>query len=132
MEQSNQDRLAAPTPRNRSWTRWIMIGGFAALSIGGIGAASAVAAGGMGPGSMGMHFAQRSLDRALDEVNASPEQETRIREILARVQGELAPKMAEFADARTAVLDLLGAETIDRQALERLRTERIAAIDAAT
>jgi Spy/CpxP family protein refolding chaperone len=40
--------------------------------------------------------------------------------------------MREFRDARTAVVELMSAPTLDRAAAETLRAERIAAIDEAS
>ena len=139
MEQDGRETGNANTPVNsgRRWARWIVAGGVAVLALAGIGAAGAMS-GGMGPHMMAMgmnhggHFGGRGLERALDGVDATDEQEDRIWAIIDGVRAELRPMMRDFRDSRTDVLELMSAPTIDRAAAEKLRAERIAAIDEAS
>ena len=141
MEQDRQETgTAAATQGNGSRrTRWIVAGGVAVLALAGIGAAGAMGGGeAMGRHVMeagfkgGGHFAGRGLSRALDAVDATAEQEERIWAIIDGARTELRPVMREFRDTRTAVVELMSAPTIDRDAAETLRAERIAAIDEAS
>lgn len=135
-EQDKQEAGAAAMdtrkPRRRGW---IVAGSLAVLALGGIGAATAVSAGGgrfAGGPFGGGPFAGHGIDRALEAVDASPEQEKRIWAIIDATRAELRPLGREFRDARGTVKELLGAGNIDRAAVEKLRAERIAAIDAAS
>lgn len=140
MENENREIPAAPlTVKGKGRSKWIVAGGVAVLALAGIGAAGAMGgAGPMGRHVMeagfnhGGHFAGRGLSRALEAVDATAEQEERIWAIIDGARTELRPVMREFRDARTEVVELLSAPTIDRAAAETLRAERIAAIDAAS
>lgn len=141
MEQDRQETGIAETGANkgRRRTGWIVAGGVAVLALAGIGAAGAMGGGeGMGHRFMeigmkhGGHFAGRGLGRALDAVDATDDQEDRIWAIVDGARAELRPTMRGFRDTRTAVMELIAAPTIDRAAVEKLRAERIAAIDEAS
>ncbi|MGI6245720.1 MAG: Spy/CpxP family protein refolding chaperone [Pseudochelatococcus sp.] len=127
---------ARVAPRRRGW---IVAGGLAVLVLGGVGAATLASAAG-GPdgcfaragGHRGGPFAGRGIDRALEAVDATAEQEKRIWAIVDATRTELRPLAREFRDARGTVAELLGAGTVDRQAVETLRAERVAAIDTAS
>ncbi|MGS1097582.1 Spy/CpxP family protein refolding chaperone [Aquamicrobium terrae] len=139
MEQDRQETgiaNAAPISGKRR-TRWIVAGGVSVLALAGIGVAGAMG-GGTGPHmmAMGMNhggpFGGRGIERALDAVDATAEQEDRIWAIIDGARAEMRPAMREFRDTRTAVMDLMAAPTIDRTAAEKLRAERIAVIDEAS
>lgn len=140
MEQDRQEIGSEGAPNNGSRrTRWIVAGGVAVLALAGIGAAGAMGGGdGMGRHMMqigmkhGGPFAGRGLERALDGVDATAEQEDRIWAIIDGARAELRPVMREFRDTRSTVMDLIAAPTIDRAAAEKLRAERIATIDEAS
>lgn len=138
MEQDRQDIGGINTrPNNgKRRTKWIVAGGVAVLALAGIGVAGAMG-GGMGPHVMAMGMKHGGpfaggFGHALDTVDATAEQETRIWAIIDGARAEMRPVMREFRDTRTAVMDLMAAPTIDRAAAEKLRAERIAAIDAAS
>ena len=139
MEQDRQETGTATPNSSKRRTRWIVAGGVAVLALAGIGAAGAMGGGhGMGPQMMeigmrhGGHFAGRGLERALEAVDATAEQEKRIWEIIDGARAELRPMMREFRDTRETVMGLVSAPTIARAAAEALRAERIAAIDEAS
>jgi Spy/CpxP family protein refolding chaperone len=109
--------------------------GIALAAVIGIGAVVAVAQGGGwkgGMGHMGAHFAEHRVGVMLDEIDASAEQETKIWAIIDRTRSELRPMGREFRQTREEVATLLAAPTIDKAAVEKLRAERIAAIDEAS
>jgi Spy/CpxP family protein refolding chaperone len=64
------------------------------------------------------------------EVDATPEQRSRLTEIAKAASRELRPLREKARDARRRGMALLAAPTIDRAALERLRAEQIQAADA--
>ena len=140
MENENREIPAVPvTVKGRTRSGWLVAGGVAVLALAGIGAAGAMGGGeAMGRHVMeagfkgGGHFAGRGLSRALDAVDATAEQEERIFAIIDDARAELRPVMREFRDARTTVVELMAAPTLDRAAAETLRAERIAAIDEAS
>ncbi len=79
-------------------------------------------------GGGGMH----GIGRMMDELDATPDQEKKLFAIFDAVRGEMRDTMIDFRSTRGEVLDILGAETIDRDAVEKLRAERVAAMDAAS
>ena len=111
-----------------------MVGvGLAAVIAIGAGAALAQGfKGGMGPGGFGGRFMEHRFERILDKVDATDAQEDRIWAIVDRTLSELRPVGREFRDSRGKIAELLAAPTIDKAAVETLRAERIAAIDAAS
>ena len=105
--------------------------GLAAVIAIGAGAALAQGFGG-GFGHMGARFAEHRFEKLMDEVDATDAQEDKIWAIVDRTRSELRPVGREFRDSRGKVAELLAAPTIDKAAVEALRAERIAAIDAAS
>lgn len=77
-------------------------------------------------------FMEWRLERTLDGVDATPEQVERVKAIASDARDAIMPTMAEFRGTREDFAAIFGAETIDRAAAERLRAERLAAIDAAS
>ncbi len=68
----------------------------------------------------------------LADVNATPEQERRIAEIMSTTMTELRPVRRQHLDARRQVMDLLAQPSIDRRALEALRAQELAAAEQAS
>ena len=84
-------------------------------------------------GEMGRHGGgMRGIGRVLDEIDATPEQEKKLFAIFDGVRGQMRDTMIDFRSTRGELLDILGATTIDRDAVETLRAERLAAMDAAS
>lgn len=121
--------------RPRKLTGWIVAGGVAAVLV--VGAGLAVASD-FGPGMgrhgphhmMGGRFMEHGMERVLDEIDATPDQKTKIWKIVDDARAELTPVGREMRATRGEVLDLLTAPTVDRAAAETLRAARIATIDA--
>jgi Spy/CpxP family protein refolding chaperone len=65
----------------------------------------------------------------LADVNASPEQEKRIAEIMAATMTEMRPLREKHMDARRQVMALLSQPTIDRGALETIRVQEMQLAD---
>lgn len=126
-------------PTGRGWPLSATIGiGLAAVI--GIGAVVAQSAGwgpgggghgGWGPG-MGARFVEHRIDGVLDDIGASNEQQDKIWSIIDRTRAELRPMHREFRGSRDTLAAILTAPTVDAAALEKLRMERIAAIDEAS
>lgn len=118
------------------WGHRILIGGAVLVVAVGVGA-GVVAATSSGWHEDGRHgamrdFAEWRLTRALDAVDATPEQQERIMAIAGAAHDELAPMMAELREARGELAGLLAEPVIDTAAVEELRTSRMAALDTAT
>lgn len=127
------------TRRAIGWARWAAAGGLAVLVAGGAGVATAMSDGGgfgmhrFGGGMGGMgHFAERRIDRVLEEIEATDEQTEQLYAIFDAARSDLRPMMREFRGTREEIAKLLAAPTLDRSAAEALRAERIAAIDSAS
>jgi Spy/CpxP family protein refolding chaperone len=133
-----KDSIMEKQSPNR-WRRYT-IAGLAATIFAGAGAA-AFAHGGPGGwhGSRGwndnadpatMQKRTEGMTRMmLADINATPEQEQRIAGIMTATMTELRPLREKHMEARKQVMDLLSQPTIDRQALEAIRAQEIAAAD---
>ncbi len=98
-----------------------------------VAAGAAIAQGGMGHGKGMMGgFAEHRFERIMDKIDATDAQQDKIWQIVDRTRSDLRPVGREFRDSREKVAELLAAPTIDKAAVESLRAERIAAIDAAS
>lgn len=118
------------------WGRRILIGGAVLVVAIGVGA-GVVAATGDGWHRGGHHgamrdFAEWRLTRALDAVDATPEQQERIRAIAEAAHDELAPMLEGLRGTRGELAGLLAAPEIDQAAVERLRASGVAAMDMAS
>jgi periplasmic protein CpxP/Spy len=63
------------------------------------------------------------------EIDASNEQETSLVDLVTAATRDMRPLRDEMRRTRDAMRDLLTADTIDREAIERLRAERLAEFD---
>ncbi|HUG76594.1 MAG TPA: periplasmic heavy metal sensor [Burkholderiales bacterium] len=59
------------------------------------------------------------------EVDATPEQQARLAEIAKAAAKDLAPLRGQAMETRKQALELLGSESVDRAAIERLRVEKL-------
>lgn len=141
MEHDEQKiEIIEPASKGRRFARRLVVaGGIAAVAAGGIGVAAATGAtDGIGHYVIkagmqhGMGFGGHGFARALDSVDVTPEQEEKIWAIIDEARAELRPMMREFRGTREAVAELIGAATLDREAAETLRAERIAMFDDAS
>lgn len=110
--------------------------GIALAAVIGIGAVVAQSAGGpgdhgWGPG-WGGRFAEHRLYSVLDDIGASDAQQDKIWAVLDRTRSEMRPIGREVFETRGQLATLLAAPTIDAAAIEKLRTERIATVEAAS
>ncbi len=144
------DRIEATdagSTRSAGWRRGLAIGGLAAAVVAGIGLVNAQADGGgwggeWGPrhgsgmhgrmGMGGMGFMHGGMGDMLDDIDATPEQEKKIWEIVDAARSEMRSTAIDFRNTREEVLALLAAPEIDRAAAEKLRSDRIAALDQAS
>lgn len=86
-----------------------------------------------GENHMQMHaMMAEHLDKALTAVDATPEQKTRIHEIMRGAMASMGPLHERLGSTHADLHRILLAPVIDRAALEKLRAERIADIDQAS
>ncbi len=64
------------------------------------------------------------------EIEATDEQTTKITTLLTSVAKNMRPVRGEFKDAGKQMQTLLTAETVDRAAMEKVRSERVAKVDS--
>jgi protein CpxP len=127
---------AAPQPA-RPTRRWTL-GAIAAASVAAIGAAGwhfAAHAHGPGRGGMGWHGAMDPATMGkrieamtawmLADIDATPEQRTRVAAVFKAAAAELAPLRAQHQQARRESLQLLAAPTVDRARLESMRIQQM-------
>ena len=131
----SQAPMSAPKlVTRRRFGRSLVIGGVllagVALGAGGLAAAAAGKGFGFMPHGPRLERIQGFVRMALDSVGATSDQEAKVHDIVAKSFDELAPKPGDHDAFRKQVLDLLKAPTIDRAAIEKLRADHIAALDA--
>jgi periplasmic protein CpxP/Spy len=86
---------------------------------------------GMGGDEMVEHF-QVHVEHVLAEVDATPEQKARIKDIVAAATSDLRALHAQHGNVRKELHQLFTAPTVDRARLESLRAEHLQALDAAS
>jgi Spy/CpxP family protein refolding chaperone len=74
--------------------------------------------------------ADRAVRHISIEIDATSEQQEKLRAIVHDAIKDLLPVRTKLMAARTAARDILTQDTVDRAALERLRTEMLATHDA--
>lgn len=134
MENESKNRNNSGRFRN-----WLIGGAAVVLSLGAIGGVSAVYADG-GPGQFMMHrgfgfggpFADRGIERALKSVNATEAQEEKVWEIVDGVRSDIRLVFRDFRGSKEQLTTLLEADTVDRDAVQEFRAERIVTLDAAS
>ena len=78
---------------------------------------------------------ERAADKAawvLGRIDASPEQETRINDIVASLVGDLYPLRGEHREYRRQLITELARPQVDAQALERIRADGMALANSAS
>lgn len=76
--------------------------------------------------------ADRMVRHLAVEVDATPEQQERLRSIVRSAVKDLAPMRDKMQGAQQRVRDLLTQTTVDRSAIEAFRTERMTLADQAS
>jgi protein CpxP len=158
MDTNHTDPTETPDQTNgTNWSRRLVTGTLAVVVLAGVGAFAATAGDfgggermrfGMGPGhgmnadwrggpGEGMHASWRGgpgfgIDRILDEIDATDEQQDKLEDIFDAARDEIRPLMRDFRDSHEELAELLAAPTVDGAALETMRADRVAAIDNAT
>jgi len=87
--------------------------------------------GAVDPARMDEHV-ERMVKHFAVEADATPEQREKLTTIAKELARDMAPLREKLRTARTQGVQLLGAPTIDRAALEKLRVEQIALADASS
>ncbi|HEY7852305.1 MAG TPA: Spy/CpxP family protein refolding chaperone [Caulobacteraceae bacterium] len=140
------DPISGPTPKGPLMRRLLVGAAFAATFVAGglvFSGAATAAAGmamehcGMGHGAMAGHGGMHAMmgghiDKMLSEVDATPDQKSRVQAILKTAMESMGPVHERMASAHGDLHRLLAAPVIDRAALEQLRAARIADIDQAS
>jgi Spy/CpxP family protein refolding chaperone len=85
-----------------------------------------------GHGAMMMGGHGRHMDRMLDQVGASPEQRTQIKQIMQAAAGDMKAQRATGQTTRQQMMQLFAQPTIDARAVETLRQQQMAQHDAAS
>jgi Spy/CpxP family protein refolding chaperone len=86
-----------------------------------------------GPGHGGMHaMMMEHIGQMLDKVGATPDQKAKIEDILHSGFASMGGVHADMQQTHARLHALLTAPTIDRNALEQLRSAEIAQIDQAS
>ena len=75
---------------------------------------------------------ERMVKHFAVEVDATPEQKEKLSTIAKSAARDLAPLLSKVKSARQQAIELMGAEAVDRAAIENLRAEQVALLDAST
>jgi protein CpxP len=134
MERDMSESVNTPVPARR-WPRVLVLGTTMAAGIV-IGAAGLAGAAMVGDHMGWRHHGPR-LERiqnfvrmSLDSVAATSDQEAKVHDIIASAFTDLTPKPEDRMALRKQALDILKAPTVDKAALEKLRTDFVARADA--
>jgi protein CpxP len=104
--------------------------GSLALGVGSLAAAAQETNRSTGNPGMRLAFIQHAMAFLLDSVGATSAQEAKAHDIVAANLADVTPDPKEREAFRKQALDLLGAPTVDRAAVEKLRAELVASFDA--
>ncbi|HKB84353.1 MAG TPA: Spy/CpxP family protein refolding chaperone [Burkholderiales bacterium] len=85
----------------------------------------------MDPAQMDEHV-ERMVKHLAVEVDATPEQKDKLAAIAKSAAHDLAPLRGNMKRVHQQAIDLLGAQKVDHAAIENLRAEQIALLDATT
>lgn len=77
-----------------------------------------------------VNHADRMVRHLAVELDAGADQQAKLETIVKSAVGDLAPMRDKLLAARRQARDLLTAPTVDRAAIEKLRAEQIATVDA--
>jgi Spy/CpxP family protein refolding chaperone len=130
MTDTNTTPSTSPATKTTRARRWLLLA-LPAVLLGTAVGASAYAIGpdgGPSPEHMDRFFEHR-LDRMLENVNATADQKTRIKAIVARVRPELKTLAEQKAKLHAAGKNALLADRIDANEVERVRRETMALAD---
>ncbi|WP_413991581.1 Spy/CpxP family protein refolding chaperone [Labrys okinawensis] len=119
----------------RRWPRILLLGSTmaAGIVIGAAGLAGAAMVGDhMGWRQHGprLEHIQNFVRMSLDSVAATSDQEAKVHDIIASAFTDLTPKPEDRMAMRKQAIDILKAPTVDKAALEKLRTNFVADADA--
>jgi len=81
------------------------------------------------PAKMDEHV-ERMVKHLAVEVDATPEQREKLTTVAQSAARDLAPMVGKMKRARQQAIDLMGAEKMDRAAIESLRAAQIALMDS--
>lgn len=132
--QNHIDTSDSNTRRPRRWLRVIV----PALLLPGLFATTALARGGGWHGGEGVseeqkeRFIERRLDRMLDHVNATSEQESRIKAVVANHKASFKALHQQRRALKEATHAVLTAPQVDPAAVEALRTKMVAQMEASS
>ena len=134
-EGAGAGKAYSPRPRTFALVTALACGlalgaGSLALGAGSLAAAAQETSRSTGNPGMRLAFAQHALAFLLDSVGATAAQEAKAHDIVAANLADIAPDPKEREAFRKQALDLLGAPSVDRAAVEKLRAEVVASFDA--
>lgn len=128
------ETVSAATPKRRFLPQALVLSGAVAagMALGATGLAGAAMMGDHMGWHRGPHLGrvQNFVRMALDSVAATSDQEAKIHDIVASAFTDLTPKPEDRAAFAKQAIDLLRAPTIDKAAVEKLRTDFVSRQDA--
>lgn len=146
MDQNGTSNTSPTTPgvpgRRRFWKRAGIVAAIGAALAGA--GAGVYAHGGPGGGWGGGHGWRNAspelrakhldlmIERALDGIDVTAEQKSRINQIVTATAKDMEPFRAERFEARREAMEILSRPTVDRDAIEAFRVEKLKQADAAS
>ena len=130
-DDNNTDNTTGRTAGRKPRTRWILMGIAGALVV--VIAGTAMSTGGYSKWRGGDHefgwFAEKKIDRMLDEVEASDDQRSQVHDIVKAAITDLREVRDLKRETRKDLVTALTRETIDRAELETLRQRKLKTVD---
>jgi periplasmic protein CpxP/Spy len=118
--------MSESTPTSSNSKRNVFKAFAAVAALGFVGKAAAHGMPGRGdPAAM----AERRVDHLIKIVNGSPEQKTKLLALAQAAMADMKPMREQLMAARKRGMDLLSAASIDRGAIEKLRSESTQLMD---
>ena len=130
---STEDNGGKSPGRNRR-PRWILatIAGALVLVVGGMTWSAVAHSGKSWDGDRFERFVEWKIDDMLDEVDASDDQRERVRAIATAAIADMGEFREFKREGRQALVEALTQETVDREALETLRQNKLETADRAS
>ena len=133
-DHKNTEDNGRKSPGRKRRPRWILmtIAGALVLVVGGMTWSAVAHSGKSWDGDRFERFVEWKIDDMLDEVDATDDQRTQVRAIATAAIADMGDFREFKREGRQALVEALTQETVDREALETLRQNKLETADRAS